>query len=95
MNSMKDFNFELFKDGMYIIAQELSDHEMEPYVRQKIKDCLASNPTPRQLYDMMAKVAALPCKRIMLAGQKVSVGHISGFIQAYCDVTKHYNRPEE
>lgn len=92
---MTAFNYELFKEGMRVIAFELSDREMEPYVRKKIKDCLSGNPTPRQLYDMMAEVAGLPCERTVINGQKVAVGHISGFIQAYCDVTKHYHRPEE
>lgn len=91
---MTKFDFELFKKCMNVIAFELSDRELEPYVRQKIKDCLALDPTPQQLYDMMAEVAALPCDRLIINGQKLAVGDISGFVQALCDVKKHYIRPE-
>lgn len=90
-----EFPFTIFKEAMGYMAFELSDREMEAYVRTKIKDCLSADPTPRQLYDMMAEVAALPCERTVIQGQKVAVGHISGFVQAYCDVTQHYKRPEE
>jgi hypothetical protein len=90
--ALAEFSPEMFKDAM-VMAQGLSDYEMEPYVREKMKDCLASNPTPSQVYDCCAEIAALPCQRCNVGGVTFAVGHISGFMQALFDVTKYYQRP--
>lgn len=87
------FPFDTMKKCMEVMAYKLSDHEMEPYVRQKMNDCLESSPSPRQLFDCMAEISKLPCERRVINGQRVAVGDISGFIQATCDVEAYYVRP--
>jgi hypothetical protein len=77
----------------------LSDYDMEPYVREKIQKFVDEGAHPAHvLYDFMAEIAALPCFRIkpdFANPLKIAVGDISGFVQAFCDVKQHYERPTE
>lgn len=68
----------------------LSEREMEAYVKLKIQDFLAKPYTTKELYHFLDSIAHLPCERIGAA----SVGDISGFMQAASDVTKYYEVPE-
>ncbi len=94
---MSEFPFETFKESMKIIAEQMSSACMEDYIRARIKEVLAVDPTPVQLYDLMDWVSKRPCDRIgkLPNGASISVGDVDGFIQAICDVTKYYERPVE
>lgn len=100
MSKLADFPFGTMREACRVIAYELSDRELETYVRVRMIACLESDPTPAQLYDMMVWVAARPCDRVRVVnepGKKhlVAIGDISGFVQAACDVSRYYRRPEE
>lgn len=90
---MSEFPFDVMRQCLQRMAYQSSEYEMEDFVRDKMKSCLDSNPTPTQLYDCMTEIAALPCDRIVIGGKKVAVGVISGFVQAICDVKRWYLRP--
>jgi len=92
---VKPFDFELFMKVMRVVAYELSDNDLDLFVRDRIKQCIDNNPTPAQLYDCMDWVSKQQCDRIRLEGLRLDIGYISGFTQSLCDVTKHYERPSE
>jgi hypothetical protein len=69
----------------------LSEREMETYVKLKIQDFVAKPYNSRELYYFLDSVAHLPCVKI----GTVCVGDISGFMQASADVTKYYEVPED
>jgi hypothetical protein len=69
----------------------LSEREMEAYVKLKIQSFLAKPYTTKELYYFLDEISKLSCARM----GKICVGDISGFMQASADVTKHYEVPAE
>ena len=72
----------------------LSDAEMDAFVKNKFHDFAEKPYSDRELYDLFAQIAMLPVQHTIIDGRKFSSGPISSFIQTACDVTKYYIRPE-
>ena len=88
---MSEFPYDLFLKCLREFVPNVSDNEMEPYVRKRLVECL-DDPTPRLLYDTMEWVSGLPCQKI---SNKVCVGDVSPFLHAVCDVNGRYIPPGE
>lgn len=87
---MTKFNREMFDCVLYTFLN-LSDAEMEPWVRKEINEFAAKPYTSKELYLFLDKISKIPISRI----GKIVVGHISGSMQAAADVTKYYIMPED
>jgi hypothetical protein len=87
---MSPFNRSLGDLILYTFLN-LSEREMETYVKLKIQDFLAKPYTTKELYYFLDGISKLPCTRM----GNICVGDISGFMQASADVTKHYEVPSD
>jgi hypothetical protein len=85
---MNQFNRNMGDLTLYTFLN-LSELEMEAYVKLRIQDFLAKPYTTKELYYFLDEISKLPCSRI----GSVVVGDISGFMQAAADVTKYYEVP--
>ena len=88
---MTKFNEELARTFFNVLKEFLnaSDREMEPYVREKIKEFVKEAHSPEEIYDFCDSISKLPCQRI---SEKACVGDISAFMQSVFDVTKYYEK---
>jgi len=64
-----------------------SEREMEPYVKEKIKEFLKNKHTPEEIFDFCDSISKLPMTKL---SDKVCMGDISSFMQSVFDVTKYY-----
>lgn len=69
----------------------LSDGEMETYIKLKIQEFVAKPYNTKELYYFLDSIAKIPVTRI----GKIAIGDISGFMQSAADVTKYYEIPDE
>ena len=67
----------------------LSEREMEDYVRKEIEKFLNKDHTTSEVYDFCDHISKLSCKKI---SEGVCVGDISSFMQVTLDVTKYYEK---
>ncbi len=68
------------------------DSQMSERLRQKCVELLNGLPSEAACYDLLDSISKEPCLKV---ADKVCLGEISSFIQALCDVTKHYPRPKD
>ncbi len=69
----------------------LSEREMENWVKTKIQEFVAKPYTTKELYYFLDSIAKIPTVKVGSA----TVGDISGFMKASSDVTKYYEIPGE
>lgn len=88
-----EFPYGMFLESMPVFLG-MSDDQMAPYVRDKIRAVIEREHKPEELYDVMAWVAAIPIVRLGPPPAPV-VGDVSGFVHEYCNVVAHYERPDK
>lgn len=90
--SKPEFNAEGFRLMIPELC-ELSDSQMTPQVRQKLRDaeCLS----PAKLYDALAEIGRMSITLLSEGPPKVYDGDISGFVKAFCEVDRYYERPTD
>lgn len=95
MTERKPFNRET-GDGILAFLCFASENDADTRVRSKCV-AFAGNPyTSPQLYDFLEEVASEGGPSVkMRSGALISVGYVSGFVHAACNVARFYNRPEE
>ena len=68
---------------------EAPEREMEPYVKEKIKNFLKKHHTSKEIYDFCDEISKLPMIKI---NNNVCMGDISSFVQVTLNVTKYYKK---
>jgi hypothetical protein len=91
---MQPFSRQMGDCILYTIIN-LSDVNMEGFVRTQFNDFVDKPYSDRELYDFFAEIAKLPVQHTIIDGRNFCSGPISSFIQTACDVTKYYVRPED
>ncbi len=74
-----------------------STNDMEPDIRKKLRAFADAPYTDAELFDFLVEVSKIQCDRLRDPSGKtvLCVGYISGFVQAACDLSAHYSRPED
>lgn len=79
--------------AVLVTILNLSDCEVEPDIRARVRAFLTVPRTDREVFDLLGEIAAEPCERFESGGQRFGVGRISAFIQTACSVARYYARP--
>ena len=63
--------------------------QMEPYVREEIREFLNETRTAEEVYDFCVKISKYPCQKI---SEGVSVGDISEFMKSVFELDLFYKK---
>lgn len=92
---MKPFSREM-GDGILAFLCFASENDAESRVRLKCVAFADKPYTSPQLYDFLGEIASEGGPSVkMRSGALISVGYVSGFVHAACNVAEFYERPEE
>lgn len=91
---MKEIDFG-FMENILGFCCFASENDMETTIRQSCVEFANKAHTAAELYDFLEGVSKIQCDRMVIGGKNICVGYISGFIQATCNLSRFYKRPDD